>query len=286
MSFNDATSDWIWSYKTGSPIASDSATAPVTMHTNFGTTTFNLQQARGGSSANPFVAAAVAASSAPAMSSSTAKKSGGVPSYFSKVLIAHATLMAITFVLLFPLGAMAMRLLSFRGLVWAHAGWMIFAYCAAIAGLGMGIWVALTVKKLDTYHAIIGIVVVGCLVIQPFTGLIHHLLFKRKGRRNAATYPHVWWGRAIITLAIINGGFGLQLARAYPPLSNSSRKGEIAYGAVAGPVWLTWMGVIAYSHFKRSGKQNGETGEKAMGDSLRTASTADGSVKGPEVVQV
>ncbi|TVY38396.1 hypothetical protein LSUB1_G006367 [Lachnellula subtilissima] len=269
MSFNDAASNWIWAYKNGQPIASDSATAAVTFHSKFGKQQFDLTQAAGGNSANPFTATTAAATSG-GIHSGPPMGSGGPPKYFNAVLIAHATLLPIAFVLLMPMGAMAIRLLSFKGLLWAHAGCMILAYSISIAGMGMGIWIALTVNKLNTYHAIIGLFVISSLTLQPVTGLVHHLLYKKTGGKNVATYPHVWWGRAIVTLGIINGGFGLKLAREYAPLANGSRKGEIAYGVVAGPMWILWMSVIVFSSFKSREEQQGEavvrtgSGEKIM----------------------
>ncbi|TVY23976.1 hypothetical protein LHYA1_G008025, partial [Lachnellula hyalina] len=256
----------------GSGISNGTMTANVkfTFHSKFGKQQFDLTQAAGGNSANPFTATTAATTSG-GIHSGPPMGSGGPPKYFNAVLIAHATLLPIAFVLLMPMGAMAIRLLSFKGLLWAHAGCMILAYSICIAGMGMGIWIALTVNKLNTYHAIIGLFVISALTLQPVTGLVHHLLYKKTGGKNAATYPHVWWGRAIVTLGIINGGFGLQLARKYAPLANGSRKGEIAYGVVAGPMWILWMSVIVFSSFKSREKQQGEavvvrpgSGEKIM----------------------
>jgi hypothetical protein len=101
--------------------------------------------------------------------------------------------------------------------------------------------------ELTTYHAIIGLFVTGALLLQPLLGLLHHLLFKRHNRKNGATYAHVWWGRAVITLGIINGAFGLQLA-------GNSRSGEIVYSVLAGFFWVLWMGVILFSVVRSRGK--------------------------------
>lgn len=127
---------------------------------------------------------------------------------------------------------------------------MIFAYTLALACMGTGIWMALLVKKLDTAHAIIGLVVICSAIAQPITGLAHHLMYNKKGSPNGFTYPHVWWGRVIITLAIINGGLGLQLTGASGYQTASiTRKYEIVYGVLAGFFWLLWMVVIAISFF-------------------------------------
>lgn len=255
MSFTNANSDWIYATHSGTPISSDDPAAVITFHTAYGTTNFNLQQATGGNSSNPFDSTVVATTT-PSVGSGPAGGSRPrfkIPSNFRTILKAHGILGGLTFVILMPLGAMAMRLLTVRGLVYLHAGWMLLAYSMALAVLGMGVWIAVTVKKLDSYHAIIGIVVIGALFLQPFTGLTHHILFKRgKGRSYVATYPHIWWGRIIVTLAIINGGLGLLLAWDTP---SKSRGGAIAYGVVAGIIWVAWMIVIAITEGKKV-KQN------------------------------
>ncbi len=103
-------------------------------------------------------------------------------------------------------------------------------------------------------HPVIGILVVGLLLIQPPLALIHHSIYKREHRRTIWAIAHVWWGRVIVTLAIINGGLGLQL-------SGNTTKGEIAYGVVAGVMWLLWVVVSTTSSVRTKGSE-AETGEK------------------------
>jgi len=108
-------------------------------------------------------------------------------------------------------------------------------------------------SQIHTYHPIIGIVVFALLIFQPVLGYIHHVAFKRYRRRTAWSYAHIWLGRIVITIGIINGGLGLKLA-------NNTRSGEIAYGVVAGLIWLVWMAAAVYGEIKkarlaREGKQ-------------------------------
>lgn len=49
-------------------------------------------------------------------------------------------------------------------------------------------------------------------------------------------------------------------------LSQNTVKGEIAYGVIAGVMWLTWMAVAVWGSL-RAERTLGETGEKAMGQS-------------------
>ena len=58
-------------------------------------------------------------------------------------------------------------------------------------------------------HTILGTVVVAALLLQPFLGYIHHRRYQSISNRTAWTYIHVWYGRMLIILGIINGGLGL-----------------------------------------------------------------------------
>lgn len=92
-------------------------------------------------------------------------------------------------------------------------------------------------------HPIIGLVVVCGLFFQPFLGIGHHVLYKREGGPNILTYPHIWWGRILITLGIVNGFFGLRLTGNIMGI-------KIAYIAVAGVVWAVWMGVALLAYMR------------------------------------
>lgn len=65
------------------------------------------------------------------------------------------------------------------------------------------------------------------MLLQPFFGLIHHLRFRKTQQRTAWTEVHVWYGRILIILGIINGGLGIQLAR-------TSGAGRIVYAVFGG----------------------------------------------------
>lgn len=82
-------------------------------------------------------------------------------------------------------------------------------------------------------------------------------MFKKTGGRTFWSYAHVWLGRILITLAIINGGLGLQLA-------DNSKSGEIAYGVIAAVVWLVYVASIIIGERKRS-KNLPPSYEKSIG---------------------
>lgn len=49
-------------------------------------------------------------------------------------------------------------------------------------------------------------------------------------------------------------------------LAGNTVKGEVAYGVVAGIIWLSWLAVVVWSHLRSRGTV-GETGAKALGKS-------------------
>jgi hypothetical protein len=160
------------------------------------------------------------------------------------MLIAHGVLASLAFVILFPAGAIAIRLASFPGVVWFHAAFQGFAYLVYIAAFGLGIHLACKGNYLNSYHPIVGIVVFVIVFFQPFLGFLHHSLFKKYGHRTMWSYAHIWTGRVAITLGIINGGLGLKLA-------NNSNSGKIAYGVVAGFMWLAWVAAMVIGERRR-----------------------------------
>ena len=293
-------------------------------HSNQGSFTLDLTKAQGGNSPDPFVNAAAATATAAGGSTPTAAASAQEPSGSGggssggssgassgdssgassgessgdstkakrhKAVLAHAALMGIAFVAFLPLGAIAVRVLSFRGLIWWHAATQIFAYTLALAGMGLGVWIAIKpdyivrsrpsfipetflhdanfafYRQINTYHPVIGLVVIGLLAFQPVLGLLHHYMFKAYDRKTFWTASHVWAGRLIITLGIINGGLGLRL-------SEADRSSEIAYGVLAGLVWVVWLGVILWSTFGPA--QN----TRARGTGEKFERSAEGSEDG------
>jgi hypothetical protein len=181
-----------------------------------------------------------------------------MPPEFHSVKMAHAAISPLVFALFMPLGAIMIRVFTFRGVLWFHAGWMFFNYILSLAALGTGIYLAYYIQKLDSAHEIIGLVAICGCILQPVTGFAHHLFYKSVGRPNNATYPHVWWGRTIITLGAINGGIGLQLSRC-------TKETGIGYGVGAGVVWALWMAVILMAFIRSRKTLEGETGEKIFG---------------------
>lgn len=161
--------------------------------------------------------------------------------------------MSVTFVLLFPMGALSLRFARTKIPVKVHACWQIVAFMIALIGMGLGIWLGLRVRYLDYLHSILGFAVLGCLVVQALLGALGHAKFKRLGKRSWWGVSHTWWGRGVIALALVNGGLGLLLA-------DNTTGGRVAYGVVAGISVVVYVVVLALYYLKgRSSKKTAET---------------------------
>jgi hypothetical protein len=125
-----------------------------------------------------------------------------------------------------------------------HGLFQIFAFVVYIAAFALGIWMTQQAPSqanlIGRYHPIIGIVLFIVLLIQPVLGLVHHFQFKKHGTRTVWSYGHLWLGRLLITLGIINGGLGLLLAR-QSGYDRPTTGQVIAYSVIAGVMWLLWV---------------------------------------------
>jgi hypothetical protein len=172
------------------------------------------------------------------------------------LVIAHAVIACLTFVLIFPVGGMIVHLASFKG------GWLLHGICQAlglllyIAAAGIGIYMGINLRVMNQAHTIIGILLLIVLLIQPFTGLLHHLAFKKHSRRTGSSLVHIWLGRIVITVGIINGGLGLWLAKGLP-FARPSTGATIGYGVVAGLMWLAYVALAVVGESR--GKQVAKT---------------------------
>jgi hypothetical protein len=173
-----------------------------------------------------------------------------------KILIAHGVLAALAFVIFFPVGAIVIRLGTFRGAWLVHGIFQLFAYIVYIVAFGLGVWMVNNIPHnlLDSYHPIIGITVFVLLFFQPILGFVHHLQYKKYNCRTIWSYGHLWLGRIVITLGMINGGLGMLLASDAPAfLAFRPNKSQIiAYGVVAGIMWLLWVAAAIIGERRRA----------------------------------
>jgi uncharacterized membrane protein (DUF485 family) len=174
---------------------------------------------------------------------------------------AHACIMSIVFIVLYPLGAISVHLpidripglrnTYLRNKISAiHAPIQILGFVMMIGGFALGIRIAHDLGYLKSpvnHHIIIGFVVVCTIIVfQPILGALQHRHFKKTGKKSILGYVHRWIGRAAILLGIINNGLGLQFAQMDIVVPTSS---FIRNFVLAGILALIWLGLVAYDTF-------------------------------------
>ncbi|KAK4178656.1 hypothetical protein QBC36DRAFT_99559 [Triangularia setosa] len=239
MSLQGTSVPWISAWRTGS-LASTNKGASISQHGGSDHTGFNidLTTATINSDSNPFLASrnTVGGGSDGSGSGSPSGSNGitlarGNPNA-ATILAAHGIIGALVMAVLYPLGSLLMPLL---GRWYVHGTWQVVTFCLMWAAFGLGVQSAKDRNMLFTQsHTILGTVVIALFGIQPALGYIHHRQYVQTQSRGPVSYVHIWFGRILMLLGIINGGLGLQLAQERNEL-------VIAYSVVAGVIFLCYV---------------------------------------------
>ncbi|KAJ9659966.1 hypothetical protein H2198_002856 [Neophaeococcomyces mojaviensis] len=170
---------------------------------------------------------------------------------------------------LIPLGGILLRLgINSPWIVRTHAILQSLSYIIYIAAAALGIWLIRTLSygpysMWEDPHPKLGVAILALAFLQPIFGLIHHSIYKRRaldtkaGRptkapgRTVVGYIHLWLGRLLIVLGMINGGLGLRLAASSPFAGNNKTK-AIAYGVGAGIMLLLYLIFVVFGEIRRS----------------------------------
>ncbi|KAG6060957.1 hypothetical protein E4U17_003027 [Claviceps sp. LM77 group G4] len=199
-----STNSWSSAWKKGASLASMDQAARIPYHDGHDSFSVDFSKAAVSSDSNPFVgnvAAAVSGSGVSQEDSSSDNKG---------LLYAHGIIMSLVFLIGFPVGSMLMPLLG-KWLV--HASWQIVAFILMWVGFGVGYVLS---RRWDMFftqaHTRLGLILCILISFQPVLGWLHHQYYVQHQRRGAISHAHVWFGRILIILGMINGGLGLQLA--------------------------------------------------------------------------
>ncbi|OXV08605.1 hypothetical protein Egran_03632 [Elaphomyces granulatus] len=274
MDVKSTSSSWIWAYKSGSAVDSSSVSADLTQHDDKGAVTVDLTKATGGSSSDPFVTqsnsgssinngntstsngngstngnstGSTSGSSSSSSSTSSTYTTSGVTvadsgqSGFNRRRTAHGLIMAFVFLILFPGGALTRHLIrSPKTIPYIHAPFQLFTLAAAVAGLGLGVSLALDIGEIYAYHPVIGLTTVSALIaFQPLLGVLQHLNYRKNGTKSPSAYAHRWLGRILMVLGIINGGLGFMFSGIGTP--GVPTAAVIAYGVIAGFMGIAYI---------------------------------------------
>jgi len=170
--------------------------------------------------------------------------------------IAHGVLMGIAIILFFPIGSIFTRLSKSRHMLWIHVGIQTAGLLVFLGGFGTGVWTSIVHAEIYTDpHTTYGTVITGFFLIQPILGWLHHRGYVNRGGPTVWTRMHVWFGRAIMILAVVNGGVGIQYAA-------NSVPGEKGFGVVAGVGGLAYIGVLIWVWMTGGRKAEGRRSEE------------------------
>ncbi|KAF4337980.1 hypothetical protein FBEOM_8142 [Fusarium beomiforme] len=194
---------WISAWKTGSSLHTTDVEADIEEHDGHNSFTVDFSNAVVSENTNPFTHTSTATPSG--------ATSGGGDGDDNTSNI-HGIIMSVVFLLGYPLGSLVMPVI---GKWFIHATWQITVF--------IGMWAGFVVGKMaadrggdwfNAPHVIIGTLVCGLMAIQPILGWLHHRNFVKHQRRTGVSHAHIWYGRCLMILGIVNGGLGLQLVAA------------------------------------------------------------------------
>jgi hypothetical protein len=162
---------------------------------------------------------------------------------------AHACMMSIVFIVLYPLGAKSLHLplpgffRNVKIVPRVHVPIQILALAMMIGALGLGIDVTNDLHFFSSRsvpaHVVIGLLVTCTIIlVQPAMGILQHLHFRRTGGKSRWVYIHRWTGRVAIILGMINQSLGYHLVGIGTVVRPKSLVRSYVLLRVLGGIWF------------------------------------------------
>ncbi|KAI6782232.1 cellobiose dehydrogenase [Emericellopsis cladophorae] len=206
------TNSWIAAWKSGNAIDSANTSYAITQHD--GTTRMRVRFAGAGISSdeNPFLSDVTSSDN----SGDNVDTQGGSGSNTDAIILAHGIIALVVFAFLYPIGSILMRLVGkwYIHSMTQNVGWLVMW---AVFGLGY---------------------VAASRQAQPVLGWLHHRHFVAHQKRGIISHLHIWYGRILMALGVVNGGLGIKLA-------GSGTGFKIAYSVVAAVMFAAYIAFIA-----------------------------------------
>ena len=140
------------------------------------------------------------------------------------------------------------------------------------------IWLAQRTAAYGTWenvHPRLGLAILAIAFFQPIFGFVHHRIYKKRASgaatgtatkkpgRTPVGRVHVWVGRSLIILGMVNGGLGIRLASRSPFRTDSqTRTASIAYAVAAAVMFILYVTLVVLFEIRRKRAQPQEA-EKA-----------------------
>ncbi|KAH8596445.1 hypothetical protein B0O99DRAFT_620456 [Bisporella sp. PMI_857] len=197
----DSKAPFIFATGPDEDLESNSLSAGVKRHANYGSFTLDLTKAMGSKS----VPIAATADFAGTVQNSNKRDRDLAPPF-------HAFFMIFVFVCLLPAGVLILRVLNSPR--W-HGINQTISVVFAMIGVALGFYIGTLYNRsrgFNSAHQIFGIIIVAAMIGQFVLGVAHHRIFKQTGASNSMTPIHIWLGRLVIPCGIANGFLGFPLA--------------------------------------------------------------------------
>jgi len=196
---------WIWAVGPSEAITSSRNDVSLNEHSSYGVIFANMPESQ-----NPGSSIL-----APKVSGSDTVNFKSQPNIYHVLVIGHAIVLGAAFMIVFPFGAIGLRLYLMHSGVKVH---MIIQIVAAVAS-----WIALAVaitlsivgiqySGFSQPHQMIGIAVTVLLTVQIWLGRAHHSRFKLYKKRTWFSFAHMGVGRLVIYSGMLNAVLGLLLS--------------------------------------------------------------------------
>ncbi|GAB1312612.1 hypothetical protein MFIFM68171_02822 [Madurella fahalii] len=223
ISATSSSQPWIWAWNDRQRFEADAYTADAHL-------TMHRHRAEGGGFGTFYVDMARAVSDAPApavpepfvegvtrlgTSDAPIGLGGWLASLWERPLPrAHGWLMSAAFLVVFPAGAVLIRLTKGAGKGTPfRRHWFAQATATALAWAGAAVGALMTGGRLPrTVHQWLGGGIVLALLVQSLLGWQHHVRFLRIRRRTWLSHAHIWLGRVIVAGGWVNVMLGMLLA--------------------------------------------------------------------------
>ncbi|KAI9830524.1 MAG: hypothetical protein M1819_005482 [Sarea resinae] len=193
---------WIYAVGPGERLRSDSMTAGLRRHGDYGSFTMDMVQATG----NPGVPIDT-------MSMSGAAARGGKHSMSDIAVIFHVFFMVLAFVLILPFGVVISRV--FNSIRW-HMVNQIVGALFVLVGACIGFYMSPQYnrsKHFNSAHQVLGLLAFIAVIVQIVIGCVGRRIYKKTQQKHPYLgLSHIWNGRILIVVGIANGAVGFVFA--------------------------------------------------------------------------
>ncbi|KAG5978317.1 hypothetical protein E4U55_006257 [Claviceps digitariae] len=186
------------------PLLSSSQSAPLKFHQEFGVFSIDMGRTRG-------------AADAPVLNKDSQNEGteliGRATGKSDYIATLHGT-----FMIFFIIGMMNFGVVLLRACGWAkwHALNQCIATLGVLSGLALGVMTSLLYNRsrsFSHYHQVLGYIIIAFILTQLGLGFKHHFEYQKTQTTTKFGRIHVWMGRVVLFLSLMNSFFGLAFAQ-------------------------------------------------------------------------